>query len=188
VRETVAALISASYSDDKVQAFLRFAVERSHLNQLAAIGNEILQNARPIPYSCTALSAMWVGISRDRTMLPVQQVAGDLFVDGHPAFAGGADADSLPAIFDRSRPDWDGHSWLALGDYIGDLSMCRTAYQRPPSSRLRNAVIQRFGLGKGLLLANAADFEANGFSYRPKYVLTEQQINSLMLGARELLT
>jgi hypothetical protein len=118
----------------------------------------------------------------------VHQVAGDLFVRGEPAFASDDDADKLATAFDQSASAWDGHSWLVLGDYIGDLSVCRTAYRRPPQSRLRMAVIERFGEGKGLLLMKAADFEAQGFSYKPKYVLTEQQIDSLMLGARQLFT
>jgi len=130
------------------------------------------------------MSAMWVaGIEHDHPDLPVYEVAGDLLVDGQSVFWTESAPEQVAADFERSRLDWDGHCWIVVGDYVGDVSIFRTAYSTQSSPRLSRAIVERFGTGKGLLLSTVANLEAMGFEYRPKYVVTRAQVNSLLLGA-----
>ena len=64
--------------------------------------------------------------------------------------------------------------------------MFRTAYAATSPRSLRDLVLKRFGLGRGLWLATEAASVANGLSYKPRYVLTDQQLDGLLLGGRAL--
>jgi hypothetical protein len=79
---------------------------------------------------------------------------------------------------------WDGHCWLALGAYVGDLSIFRSAYAAPEGSNLRATVIEQFGFGYQLFLGPWTDAQQMGFNYQPKHVATEEEINCLVQGAR----
>jgi hypothetical protein len=186
-RATLAALIGASHSDEAAQSCLDFKLTPKALDELGTIGFEILQHFPFVPNACTSMSAYWVGLTRDRTALPVHQVVGDLYVYGKPTFLTPPDAPAFSSMFGASAThSWDGHSWLALGDCIGDLSICRTARSLQPSKPLRQAVENQFGPRCGLLLMKADDFDAEGFDYRPRYVLTQQETDVLMVSAKAL--
>lgn len=188
MRQETAVLIAASYSRDEAAAYLQFAVEHPHLQQLADIGREILDHCPPVPGACAHMTAVWVSLVRDRTKLPAYQVAGDLLVDGHMAFGSDADAVQIASSFSSSQSAWDGHCWLAVGDHIGDLSIFRTAYALSNRSRLRATIIRHFGKGRGLMLFPERDLHRVELQYVPKYVVTKAQIDSLVLGAREIFT
>jgi hypothetical protein len=132
--------------------------------------------------------ALWVALVKDRTKLPVYQVAGNLFAGGGPAFESDATSDDVASAFDKSQTAWDGHCWMSIGNHIGDLSIFRTAYARPDNSRLRSVITCHFGQGRGLLLFPTTDLPKVELDYQPKHVLTETQIDSLVLGARSLFT
>ncbi|WP_437760764.1 hypothetical protein [Sorangium sp. So ce1389] len=83
-----------------------------------------------------------------------------------------------------SNAAWDGHCWIALGSYVGDISIFRSAYAAPEGSNLRTVVVEQFGLGRGLFLATRSDAMQANFSYRPKHVVTEAEIAGLILSAR----
>jgi hypothetical protein len=82
-----------------------------------------------------------------------------------------------------SSDGWDGHCWLALGHHVGDISVFRTAYAQSEDSNLRKAVVEEFGLGRGLFLMPWSDALDAGFEYRPKYVVTEVEVTGLIQGA-----
>jgi hypothetical protein len=147
---------------------------------------EILDHVPARPFACVPLTALWVILARDRLGLPAYQIAGDLYVQGLPAFASNSDRDATAKQFERSTLEWDGHSWLAIGDFIGDLSVMVTASRLPSHSRLRNALHTSFPVSTRLLLAQNADLDARGFDYRPKYALTEEEVSSCGRGARAL--
>lgn len=119
---------------------------------------------------------------RDNLGLPAYCVAGDLYVRGRMAF-GSADP-NVTRCLGESSDAWDGHCWLALGHYVGDISVFRTAYAQPQGSNLRQAVLDVFGLRRGLLLMHWSDALTTGFDYRPKYVVRESEITALIKGAR----
>jgi hypothetical protein len=131
------------------------------------------------------MSAVWVALIQDRLGLPAYCVAGDLIVEGRIIFGGLSDIE-LATAFDKSNPSLDVHCWLGFGEYVGDLSVFRTAYSPQGPKSLLKVVLEKFGPGKGLFLSTVQDAANAGLKYIPKYVLTEAQLNGLVRGAREI--
>lgn len=175
-------LIEVSYDTGEKSRFLSFDATPLHLNQAAEVGSEILRRSPSIPGACTYLTAMWTATLRDALSLPAYCVAGDLCVRGRMAF--GSTDPAVAWHFGVSSDVWDGHCWLVLGQYIGDLSVLRTAYAQSQSSNLRQAVLDVFGPGRGLFLMRYSDALAASFEYRPKYVVREEEITALIQGAQ----
>jgi hypothetical protein len=178
----LARLIEASYDAAETSRSASFTAAEVHMQLAADTGSNLLRVSPSVPGACTYLTAAWTAILRDSHNLPAYCVAGDLCVRGRMAF-GCPDLD-LSRCFDASSNAWDGHCWLALGQLVGDISVFRTAYAQPENSNLRQVVLEEFGSGRGLLLMHNADALAAGFEYRPKYVLREAQVTSLIQGAR----
>jgi hypothetical protein len=177
-------LIEASYDVAEKTRFFSFETTYSHLEQAAEVGAAVLGRSPITPGACTYLTATWVAVLRDRLNFPAYCVAGDLCVRGRMAF-GSTDPD-VAQRFGESCDAWDGHCWLVLGQYIGDISVFRTAYAQPHGSNLRQAVLDEFGPGRGLFLLRYSDTLAAGFEYRPKYVIREKEITALINGARTI--
>lgn len=175
-------LIEVSYSAAEKSRFLAFEATKIHLEQAAEAGREILRRSQSLPGACTYLTAMWAAMLRDNLGLPAYCVAGDLYVRGRMAF-GSTDPDVARCLGGESSEAWEGHCWLALGRYVGDISVFRTAYAQPQGSNLRQAVLDEFGPGRGLFLMRWSDALTTGFDYRPKYVVRESEITALIKGA-----
>jgi hypothetical protein len=125
---------------------------------------------------------MWAAMLQDALSLPAYCVAGDLYVRGRMVF--GSTDPNVAQCLSESSDAWDGYCWLALGRYVGDISVFRTAYAQPQGSNLRQAVLDEFGLGRGLFLMHYSDALTTGFDYRPKYVVRESEITTLIMSAR----
>ena len=175
-------LIEVSYGAAEKSRFLAFDATTLHLEQAAEAGTAILRRSPSLPGACTYLTAIWAATLRDVLSLPAYCVAGDLYVRGRMAF--GSTDPNVARRFSESSDAWDGHCWLALGRYVGDISVFRTAYAQPQGSNLRQAVLDEFGPGRGLFLMDWSDALTTGFDYRPKYVVREAEITALMKGAR----
>ena len=177
-------LIKAAYSPAEVRRHLSLGKGRDRLDAVAAVGREILEHVPLGGGTCAHLSALWTAQTRDRLGVPAYCVAGDLLARGRVVF--GVGRDDLSTAFDNSNPAWDGHCWMHVGGFVGDLSVFRTAYSAHAPKALRDLVLARFGEGRGLYLATPSAAEEDGLSYVAKYVLTETQITGLVLGAREM--
>src|SRR5262249_990295 len=66
------------------------------------------------------------------------------------------------------------------------VSIFRTAYSAHSPPALARRVVEEFGHGRGLLICTADDAKSAGLHYKPQYVLTEDQITWLFLGARSI--
>jgi len=175
-------LIEASYSAAEKSRFLTFDATTLHLKQAAEAGTEILRRSLSLPGACTYLTATWAEMLRDALSLPAYCVAGDLYIRERMAF--GSPEPNVARRLGESSDAWDGHCWLALGRYVGDISVFRTAYAQLQGSNLRQAVLDEFGPGRGLFLMRWSDALTTGFDYRPKYVVRESEITALIKGAR----
>lgn len=176
-------LIEQSYDAAEKLRFSGFTITALHLQQAISAAGDILRRSPNVPGACTYLNAMWTAMLR-HVGLPAYCVAGDLCVRGVMAF-GSTDSDNT-LRFDGTGGAWDGHCWLAFGDYTGDLSLFRTAYTLPVGSNLRQAVLDEFGPEQDFLFMNNSDATATGFHYRPRYVANETEITGLLLGARSV--
>ena len=72
---------------------------------------------------------------------------------------------------------------MLLGDRIADISVFRTAYSAYSPPALAQHVRQKMGLNPGLAIWDAVALEEDGFDYRAKHVLSEEQVTGLVRGA-----
>jgi hypothetical protein len=179
--EQAAAVLASRYPPDVVERQMTLDLHAVK-DALAETGKLVLQKFPVMACACVPMSALWHELLLQRG-IDAPQLAGDLVVRGRFAFAGGADPERA---FSRSGV-WDGHSWLSLGRYIADIAIFRTAYGAVEGSNLREAVLQEFGEGRGVLVMPGDDLTAKGFEYRPRYALTDEQAQASARGALALI-
>lgn len=161
-------LIQRSYGNAEAERHRAYVPSREHLELAAAAGTEILKRTSVAPGACTYMSAMWAAMLRDNLKVPAFCVAGDLCILDRMAF--GSTDPEVAMQLGSSNDAWEGHCWLALGDYLGDISVFRTAYAAPEGSNLRAVVTEQFGPNRGLYLGRSHDALQEGLDYRPKHV------------------
>jgi hypothetical protein len=157
-------------------------MSNAELQSIADVGKEVLQMLPHKAGACAHLTACWVTIVRERLQLPVKQMVGHLTVNGTLVF--GRPKEKLQVPLAGSVENWDGHSWLTYEEYIGDISIFRTAYSSVSPLLLKEVILQHFGEGRGLLLARMSDCQQTGISYLPMRELADSEIEGLKLGTR----
>lgn len=180
-------LITASYGAEAARAAADFRPGESEMNDLASYGRYVLQTFPPQPGSCAVMSAMWAAALRDTKKYPVHAVAGILSLDGVPIFGQDTLGRDFSNEFSGENLDWDGHVWIQFGEYIGDISLFRTAYADKAPQRLKAKVVNTFGEGRGLFAMPEPDACSYGLHYDPQYVLSDEQISGLMRGAAQII-
>ena len=155
---------------------------------LVETARKFLAHIPPTFGACAMLSAGWAAFLRDNHNIPAIAVAGDLKVRGTKVFKC---KENLPQPGQTGKVisrTWDGHCWLEVGGYVGDLSIFRTAYAIQQPSILKEFILEKFGYGRGALLCPERELHTLGMAYEPKYVLNENQINGLVAGLRAQIT
>lgn len=182
MREAIAQLIRRSASEEVANAYLAYHERKENGGDVARIAREILTNLPFKPGACAHLTAYWVFLARERLQLPVHGVIGHLAVNGTLVF--GKPDEDLSAELRGATHDWDGHCWLVLGDLVGDISVCRTAYSAKSPPLLRETILPQFGPGCGALLATAEQWRETGLEYRPKRMMSDEEIEGLAHGTK----
>ncbi len=108
-------------------------------------------------------------------------VAGSLYIGDKRIFGEDAGFDGKKA-FSESNLDWNGHAWIVYGDWLADVSVCRTADAGSPRL-LSRYIAKEIGKGKGLLACRMASMDPAGIRYVPQYVLTQDQVDAVGRGA-----
>ena len=178
--------IASAYSQAEARDFQQTTLSAADLERLIGAGLNILDNVPHRPFACVPLTALWVVVARDRLRLPAYQVAGDLYVGQHPAFASKSNMPMTASQFNHSLPAWDGHSWVALGNVIADISLLLTTARLPDHSRLKSTLDRTLHPRPRLLAGTASQMADLGLDYRPKCVLTDAQVTACAHGARAL--
>lgn len=177
-------LISRSRGVSEADKFFAFKMETPQ--DLMETANEILSQTPPLFGACAQLNSSWAGLLKEHYSMPVVVVAGDLKISGTRVFkctkklAEGGKSGKV------KTGQWDGHCWIEIDGYIGDLSIFRTAYAIAAPSVLQNFVVSNFGYGRGGLICRHNELP-NGMQYIPKLVLKDSQINSFIGGMAHLL-
>lgn len=135
--DTIASLIAHSHTQAAADAYRSFTPDRGQLQALASVGVEVLRHFPPMPGACAVMSAVWVARWQQLENTPVYVVAGALLVGTERVFGDESVAIDGTSVFSKSDPSWEGHCWLAFGNYVADISIFRTAYSAysPRSSR-----------------------------------------------------
>jgi hypothetical protein len=184
---TLKQLIAASCGAAAATAFAKFRMSDKQRQAVADIGLEILRRHPPIAGACALMGAVYAQALRKRFDGAVHLVAGRLDVDGTRVFGSTGSIDG-PLPFLKSDLDWDGHMWVAIGDYIADISLFRTGRSADGHPALKRMMAREFGNGNtALLVVASADAALSGLEYTPEYVLTQEEIDGLERGAMAIL-
>jgi hypothetical protein len=118
---------SKVYSPDHAKRFEEFDPSREQLLKLGEVGKNILENFPYAAGACAAMSAMFAARWEIQSSVPIYVVAGELYVGGQRAFGKDNLAETIDKEINQSNPSWDGHFWIAFGQYVADVSVFRTA-------------------------------------------------------------
>ncbi len=176
-KKTINQLISRYRSIDDAKLYSEYTIDDPQ--QLLEVAREIMRNIPPSFGACAMLSAMWAGYLKDHHGIPAMVVAGDLKISGKTIFKCKKNLPEATKSRNIISKSWSGHCWIEVDGWIGDLSIFRTAYQIEEPSVLREFVVASFGHNRGALLSQQRDLPT-GMKYVPKYILSDNQIDSLI--------
>ena len=158
----------------------------TNFDALPQTAREIMATIPPVPGACAILSAVWVSILNERFGIPAIAVAGEIKVGNARMFHCKKNIPINPMLEeDQFQIDWKGHCWVEVDDYIGDLSLFRTAYALDKNTYLRSFIETNFGSNRGALIF-PSEQKPTGLSYKPKYVLDRPRLNMLTASAEVL--
>jgi hypothetical protein len=174
-------LIEESYDKEQAKVASQFKLSKDAIEILIKASKDVLVKISDKPGACAHMSALLAGFVQNDTDYPIHVVAGSFSIDGYTYFRNDKSSDSINTGFKSFNLDWDGHCWIMLGDYVGDISIFRTAYLGY-DNRLRDTIISRFGEGKGFLFDTINNLKGKGLVYNPRYVLKYDEITGLLKG------
>jgi hypothetical protein len=177
-------LISRSRGIPEAERFFSFRLDSSKV--LAETANEILSQTPPSFGMCAQLNASWAGLLNECYSIPAIAVAGDLKISGKRVFKCKKNLPEPSKSGKVITGHWDGHCWIEIDGFIGDLSIFRTAYAITGSSVLKDYVISNFGLNRGGFICRNNELP-NGMQYIPRFVLKDGQISGFIAGMGYLL-
>jgi len=172
-------LVANKHSWAAAKAFKSYEMNEADRVALSHCAIDLLSIFPPIAGACALMSAaLAVGLER-HMKAPIHVVAGTLAVEGVPVFGDRRPIDGS-LVFSTSSPDWDGHAWVMIGPYVVDISIFRTAYSAEGSARLARHIDLTFGPKKGLYVDHWKRTRQMGLNYEPQYVLSADEVTSLM--------
>ena len=167
-------LISLSYNEKESENYANFKPKKNEIDTLIEAAKEALSIFPNIPGACVPLSSLLASLIRDNTNYPIHAIAGSLYIDNKKVFHN--ESDDFKALFKKTNLEWDGHCWIIFGNYLCDISICRTAYSNLSPVILKNKILSTMGEGKGIFICPIDKLLDNGFNFIPKYVLTDEEI------------
>lgn len=176
--------IAAQHGWPAAKAFKAYHLTDADRAALSLCAIDLL-NAFPKRANASALMSAALAVSLERRIAaPIQVVAGTLSVLGVPALGDRQPFDGAQVFAAKGSdgPDsnWNGHVWVMIGASIIDISMFRKAYAPDAPGRLSAYVERTFGPGKGLYVDAWKHSSQQGLGYEPQYVLSADEITSLM--------
>jgi hypothetical protein len=181
-------LIEASHGAEAVKAYEAFQPNEEQLATLRRVGQEVIKIFASVTHACAPVSAAYTARLEFelKKAVPVFLVAGSLKVEGKWIYGDGRSCDGK-ATFGSSNPSWDGHAWVMYGPYVADLSVRQTVLSGRSHKSLEALVRKIYGDQEGLLIMKWAEAPSHGFYFAPQYVLTDQEVTNVFLGAQRLL-
>ena len=180
---TLPELIAATHSREAATAFASSTLTRASRALLAKVGLDLMLGFPPVPRACCAMSALYAVALRSAVAEPAYLVAGKLYADGARVFGEPGSCGDEVMPFLRDDLDWDGHMWVAIGDYLADITLIVTARAPGAAYALEALVSREFALDSRLMIAKTADISSLGLEYHPEYVLTPEEVDALARGA-----
>jgi hypothetical protein len=179
-------MIALSNGWPVAKAFEAYVLGGDDKSTIASKAVDVLRIFPTMPGACALMSAIFAAHLERTLQPPILVVAGTLSIKDQPVFGDGKPFDGN-AVFSKNDLDWDGHVWVMIGQYIADISIFRTAYSTKSPPLLANHINSTFGSGRGLYLDRWRNTRRLGIGYHPQYVLTYDQVTSLMKGAEQII-
>ena len=176
-------LIAATHSPEAATAFAACTLSPAGRTALTETGIDLMQRFPPVPRACCAMGALYAAALRSAAEEPAYLVAGKLYADDIRVFGTAPSFPEETMPFLRTDLDWDGHMWVAIGEYVADISLLVTARSPGASAALSALVAREFAPDDRLMIAKAADLQRIGLVYFPEYALTPEEIDALARGA-----
>lgn len=173
-----------NYSIADIEKFFSYQLSQDEIAFVQDTAKEVLLNMPPKAFNCTQISAIWAAIIQDNSKIPVSVICGDLHFMNKKIFVCNSSV-PIPEIGKEINDFWDGHCWLEFGGLIADASFFRTIYFGEVPNQLKQLIVDKFGNGKGTIIATPDNMLSNGFTYIPKYSLSNLQINGLINGIQQ---
>ena len=185
MKKELSKLIKQSYSEEEASKYIEFNLTENDSALINSFAKGIFENSPNLHNCCVPMSALWTAIIRDNTNIPVHMIAGSLDMMGRRLFGSNVITEYKKA-FSESNLNWDGHCWVVFGDYIGDISLLRTAYSENTPKWLEEMICQKFGKRKGALLAKPSELLKCDLVYTPHYVVKDSEITDLVNSIPEI--
>ena len=179
-------LIAVSSGWPVAKAFEAYVMSDCDKSIIASKAVDVLRIFPTIPGACALMSAIFAACLERTLKAPILVVAGTLTIKNQPVFGNGKPFDG-DAVFSKDNLDWDGHVWVMIGQYIADISIFRTANTTKSPPLLANHINSTFGSVRGLYLDRWTHTRRSDIGYHPQYVLTYDQVTSLMKGAEQVI-
>ena len=179
-------LVREVYGDDSFHNFCASPTDED-FDAIKRIGKEVLSHMPFRAGSCGPLCAMMLARWEHESRSRLYMFAGELVGDGVRIWGNDSMTKSIQTQIESSHTSWDGHIWLGIGEYVLDLSMCRTAKSTGSPPKLREIFYRNFPETMGLFLANSTGLAEIGLQYIPHAVLTKNQVDGHILGIEQWL-
>lgn len=175
-------LITASFDVASADTWSKFEVGEADKVLLHEGAMKVLRVfSGRIPGQCALMSALYSLALEKLGSHRGYVVAGSLYIGDKRIFGEDGVLDGKK-VFSESNIEWNGHAWIVYGDWLADVSICRTADAGSPQL-LSKYIAKEIGKGKGLLACRIASMDPAGIRYVPQYVLTQDQVDAVGRGA-----
>lgn len=186
-KSTLEEILLKSLLKTEMSDFYNYLITDDDLSLIQKACSTILGKIPQNAFNCATLSALLGAMMQDNSNIPAVVVAGHLDINSKRIFFC---KNIIPYTNEKKiiNEIWDGHCWVEINNTIIDISLLRTIHFGNVPDFLRSKIINDFGFSTGALIASPEKFAENGFIYTPCYVLSQNQINGLILGAQEEFT
>lgn len=178
--------VAATHGWEAAKAFKSYAWSEGDQARVAGCATDLLKVFPKEPKALGLLNAALAVQLERHLSAPIHLVAGTLSVDGM-AVRGDRMPFDGPALFAGSTPAWDGHLWVMVGPHVVDAAIFRMAYSADCPPELARHIHSVFGPGKALYADQWRRSRRLGLDYEPQYVLSTEELNSLMTAAYHLM-
>lgn len=185
--QTTSTVIARWRGNPDALRFAEYALSDAHFESLRTATTEVLKVFPPTAGACVMMSALLVERLRSLGVTTAFAIAGDLHVPGGRVFGEDREPD-WSSVFSQCDLSWGGHCWVAVGGWLADTSVYRTAYSEnaPPllAAHLREPREKRPG---ALVCTEEAAIDMD-LNYVPRYALSDDETTILARSALHLIS
>jgi len=166
-------------NQSQIDTFNSYTLTDDEIKFIKEVNEGVMLKIPQKAFNCAQLSALLGAIIMDNSNIPVFVISGHLDYSNQRLFNCKS---PLPYSTDKKviNDIWDGHCWVELPGLIIDNSFFRTIYYGDMDGLIKNKVINKFGEGKGTLIATPVQMKSIELEYTPCFEVHNNLINGLI--------